>query len=148
MHCPWPEIIGEINTSIGLMGNSEETTQSTKQTQAHITSITPSLHWPGVGGVEIPNGGSTIIGNKTADKLKRHTLEVTACGPVAKTAGKRWQIEEEQTAQVVLPTAGLNFNVCYHPWHHKPKRSDQNSLKTHMIHLRRGALWNRSRFGT
>lgn len=73
---------------------------------------------------------------------------MTACGPVAKTAGKSWQIKEEQTAQVVLPTAGLHFNGCYHPWHHKPKRSDQNSPKTHMIHLRWGALWNRSGFGT
>jgi len=46
------------------MGNTaRKRPNPTKQTQAHITYIMPSLRWPSVGGIEIPDGGSMIIGN-------------------------------------------------------------------------------------
>lgn len=76
--------------------HSEETTDPTKQTQARITYITPSLHrWCKRDWDTSPrgnDGGSSYWKIKRWHKLIHPTLEMTAWGPVGKTVeGRRWQ---------------------------------------------------------
>lgn len=146
VHCPWPEIIGE---SIGLMGNTaRKRPNPTKQTRAHITYRTPSLHWSAVGGVQIPNGGSTFIGNWSADTSSYATpwrRPHVARWPKQRESADRQRKNKPPRWFCQLLGSILTTGEMLPPMTSQTK---EISLKTLMIHLRWGDLWNRSNFGT